>query len=416
MLKLIDAMVKQQEFVAAYNFVDDAAWKNKANWYTVPIGVTNYNFIGNVVIETDYYYYLFHTDRLNSPMMFPKYQNNIPFPNGNLYGSENYGYSTDISNTPNMHLNTIQILTNTDSEITLRVDAGGFGSTSQPNVNILNHTFKTNYIDISPGNSKSYALALHSGVGGFGIGVANIESDNDFLISPYDDSIVTNLSGRTSKQSDANFDPVTCPLTTYPYNNIYHGCDGTSKTVPGTANKFLLQLSTMLYGNSNYNIMFMIMNKDQSKGKSEILSSYHRDCPKDCWYSIEVLGVGDIIPATQNANTYIGMLPFSNSFYWEMINNSSPSYTVSWIPTIPGKYRMTGKYETGVGTFIYKTITTTTNNFTLTNPGGALKAVVIYLYDRIPNTPTNIVTAMDIYNSVINQNVCPTPQYNYLIT
>jgi hypothetical protein len=399
LIKLFDTKVKEPLYGNVYNFQDTLSWQNKANWVQVQDGVTNYTFIGNTVIETDTYYYLFHTANQDGPFIYPKYQNGDILPSGSRYGSEIYGYRQTPTQLENMHLNSIRILQNTTLEIILRVDAGGFQTKVVPDQNIIDYTFKNSYVSASPGNNDMYGIDLHSGSNAFGVGVADDEAGNDFLASPYFDSFVTNPLGRTSPP---DIDTITCPVRFYPYESIYHGCDGTKLTVPLNSDKFLLQLSKVEEGNSNYNIMYMITNKDSSITPSSIKVSYHRPQGSGRWYSVEVIGPGDIKKSQSNSSVAYTVLPYANSFYAISPNTGvslGSIYTVSsWIPTIPGKYRMTGKFEKSFGIFEYKTVTVENNNFALSSPtAGTLRSVVIYLYDRTASTPTDILTPMDVY-------------------
>lgn len=117
-----------------------------------------------------------------------------------------------------------------------------------------------------------------------------------------------------------------------------------------------------------------------------------------------------------NERIIFAIINTKNIFYSESPNKAiSAGGTYSTVnPTIPGRWRISGRVGLADGSKNYYTQDVYNQDFVFISPvSGTLEALAIYLYDRTSATPANIKTPMDIYKEI--NNTCPTPICGFTI-
>ena len=96
----------------------------------------------------------------------------------------------------------------------------------------------------------------------------------------------------------------------------------------------------------------------------------------------------------------LGVVNQKNVFVHEEPNqhiDAGSTYTSSFTPPIPGRWRMSGRVDGE-----YYTSDVYDGDFTFTSPvSGILEVLLMYLYDRTGETPADVNTPMDIYRETI---------------
>ena len=391
---------------------DSLAWENRENWIQVPYGTTDYTFIGDPIIDDGNFWLHLHSCDCNSPMLYAA-------GSGELYG-ELYGMSWYPSGSPecipnywpdgsarcgfqNMCQRSVTIVKNEPDEVIMIQDAGG----SWPDKNVAQFRVKANagwLEETAKTPGADYGFRIHYAPNRWAVAPANDGIGNDYIIDPRKDTPVCQ--------------PQSPPKRFVP---------------PSTNNQFAL------YYMLGTTFAMLIPSDPTISGSQTITTSYEPQKWANCEPRprMESIGTGKTLMG-QNA-AYIAPMPLRNIFKnaggKDGINthiSAGGTYTVSWTPSVPGKYRMTGRVNVGGtvktktytcdpsslcpvpnpvtlpvvegGTPNFKTTEVTNGNFVFTSPvTGILEDVVIYLYDRTAATPADIQTPMDVYRDIMGK-------------
>lgn len=349
-----------------YKFTDSYAWQNKANWYQVPYGVTNYNFIGYPIIENGNFWLVMHNTGKDSPFMYPNYAGTPGIV------TELYTYWLDTSAKYNLYPKSVTILKNTANEVSFWTDRGSIKGDNQIQYKILKDSY---YFEESPWNDKLYYMRVHSSPQWNAVSFNNNINSNDLVVDPRN---VNLLVGQWAR---------------------YY---------PASEHKNMM-MQQMVIG-SEYSQMYMVY--DTYLDSNPMISVYKE---KETQVNRLETMSATVKKGTSNSKVYIGLINTKNIFLNQELNTYKQVgqvYTSTLSSTINAWWRISGRVKgTDNSEYYFTQNHYGTSPFRFTMPiTGTLESVTIYLYDRTSNTPTNIITPMDVYRQIKGQpSITPTP-------
>jgi len=356
-VKIWDTIVKDTGH-KFYQFEDTYAWANKANWVQVPYGTTDYNFVGNQVIENGNFWFFIHDSGFDSPFMYANMGGN-PVIAGEMY------IKTWINgvNVWNIYKKSVIITKNTPEELILIVDEG-----FTPSINVIQYKIKedSHYIEAKAMTDHDFLAGFHCSPNRFAVAPIKSGTDTDFVVDP-----ANHLDIPEEKH-----------IWFYPdeqYENM------------------MIQEIRL---ESSY-FQTMIIYDDWTFARPII----------EVYKGAGIMRLGSMRahmqPGTSNERVFFGLINEKNMFLEESPNkaiSAGGSYTSIHSPTIPGRWRMSGRVRAADGSEQYYTQDVYDQNFVFVSPiSGTLEALALYLYDRTSETPSDITTPMDVYRDIMGQ-------------
>ncbi len=347
------------------------AWPDRADWIQVPYGNTDYQFVGDPVIENGNFWLFLQSIIAESPFLYANIEGR-PGTVGELYGTQFPGWRRN-----SISVST-EIITNTAEEVTVKYTSQHY-KPEYPGYNTVTYRIKKNsgWIEVKPIGDPLYSKYIHSAPNRFAAAPSNDGTGNDFIVDPHKDWV----------------DLPPQRITHYP---------------PNTNNDFMLY--QMFQGTDDYS-MDMVTYLNPTASSPRINSITNETTPR-----LSTIGA---YMNEDNRAIYLGVINHKNVFRhedvggWSYTNpagglnvNVGDTYTTSFIPPIPGRWRISGR----VGGKYY-TSDVYDGDFTFTSPvSGKLEVVVMYLYDRTAATPAEVNTPMDIYRETVDTStLTPTP-------
>ncbi|MCL7413796.1 MAG: carbohydrate binding domain-containing protein [ANME-2 cluster archaeon] len=355
-VKIWDTMVKDTGH-KFYSFDSSYAWANKDNWVQVPYDTTNYNFIGNQVIENGNFWFFLHDTGFDSPFMYANISGTPGRP------GEMYIKTTDNINRWNFYKKSVNIVKNTPEELIVIVDAGYF-----PGINVVQYKIKddSHFIEAKAMTDHEFLAGFHSSPNRFAVAPIKSGVGTDFVVDPKDYS-------RIPEGERIWFNPGE------QYEN--------------------LMMQEINFGGLFFNQM--IIYDDWTFARPSI----------DVYKEDGMMRLGSMRafmqPGTANERIFFALINEENIFHEESPNaaiSAGGSYTSIRDLTIPGRWRMSGRVRAADGSKHYYTQDVYDQNFVFVSPiRGTLEALALYLYDRTSETPSDITTPMDVYRDITGQ-------------
>ena len=167
-----------------YRITDSNAWANKANWIQVPYGNTNYNFVGDAILDNGNLLIFLHSSGYDSPFMYAVIDG-TPSATAELYNS----CEGNIWNT--RKLETI-IIKNSPDEVIVQHNTEHSDPVTYPGVNRVTYTMKNDapWVEVNGVNEGMYYQSIHAQAEGFAFAPPNIgTTGNDFVVDARVDAI-----------------------------------------------------------------------------------------------------------------------------------------------------------------------------------------------------------------------------------
>lgn len=350
------------------NFALSKAYANRANWKQVT--GTIYDFgINTIIVESDKYFFYFHDNYKqtptspDAPYIFPKYRDVAGGVISSHYGAEQYGgcYAPGTPNglpVRNFRLSGIsQIIKITTDEIILIADFGGLGSGTTERF-LTKYVFRTVGYTVMPETSLRQYTTLHAT--GLLYTSINVTPGNDKLFIANRDIPTAGGTGSVNfPPSDMTIFPRSMSINKYKPMYV-----NTFRSFTEQAPYYTWSTTRGYPTNEQFGVTYMLKSAGDYAGFGIV------DNPIETHHHIQ--------PST--------------------IITAGAIYNVAWAAPTPGKYRMTMRVVDSTGQKIYKSVDITNGIFSITSPAtGTLTDVIIFLFDRVTNTPTEVITPMDIY-------------------
>ena len=362
--KIWDTMKKY-----TYGVYTFQAWPDQANWVQVPYGNTDYQFVGDPVIENGNFWLFLHSIRGEAPFLYANIDGR-PGMTGELYGTQLPSWRSNWVSV------STEIITNTAEEVTVKYTSKHY-KPEYPGYNTVTYRTKkdSGWIEVKPIGDPWCYQYIHSAPNRFAAAPSNDGTDNDFIVDPHKDWL--DLPDQWIRH--------------YP---------------PNTNNDFMLY--QIFQGTGDYS-MYMMTYANPTASNAVINVKTNEIQPR-----LSTIGA---YMHEDNRAIYLGVINHKNVFRhedvggWSYTNpagglnvKAGDTYTSSFIPPIPGRWRMSGRVDGN-----YYTSDVYDGDFTFTSPvNGKLEVVVMYLYDRTAATPADVNTPMDIYRETVD-NSAPTP-------
>jgi len=356
-VKIWDTIIKDTGH-KFYGFESSYAWGNKDNWVQVPYGTLDYNFIGNQVIENGNFWFFIHDSGFDSPFMYAN-MGGSPGPVGEMYIKT----TIDGKDRWNFYIKSVIITKNTPEELILIVDSG-----YTPGINVIQYKIKedSHYIEAKAMTDHYFIAGFHSSPNRFAVAPIKIGAGTDFVVDPRN------------------------------YSNIPEG-----KHIFFYPDE---QYENMMFQEINFGGWFfdhIIIYDDWTFAKPSI----------EVYKENDIMRLGSIRAHMQsgrsNERVFFAQINKENIFLEESPNkaiSAGGSYTSVRHPTIPGRWRISGRVRAADGSEQYYTQDVYDQNFVFVSPiSGTLEAVALYLYDRTSETPSDITTPMDVYRDITGQ-------------
>ncbi|MCL7413614.1 MAG: chitobiase/beta-hexosaminidase C-terminal domain-containing protein, partial [ANME-2 cluster archaeon] len=356
-VKIWDTIVKDTGH-KFYAFDSSYAWANKENWVQVPYGTLNYHFIGNQVIENGNFWFFIHDSGFDSPFMYAN-MSGSPAPVGEMYIKT----TIDGINKWNFYKKSVIITKNTPEESIVIVDSG-----YTPGINVIQYRIKedSHYIEAKPTTDHDFLAGFHSSPNRFAVAPVKNGTGTDFVVDPKN------------------------------YSNIPEG-----KHIWFYPDEQYENMMVQEINIGGWFLDYMIIYDDWTSAKPLI----------EVYKENNIMRLGSMRahmrPGTSNERIYFAQINTENIFYEETPNqamSAGDSYTSVSHPTIPGRWRISGRVRAADGSEKYYTHDIYDQNFVFVSPiSGTLEAIALYLYDRTGGTPSDITTPMDVYRDIMGQ-------------
>jgi len=352
-------------------------YQRKNMWKLVPYSVTDYRFEGSPVIENRFFFLYLHSSPYDSIFLHAKRNGEPVIWTNELYkcyytrgvevgGAKRYGHGTKYT----------KILKNTPEEVVVEHQAETYPVTTT--YRILKDK---PWLEVRP-VSMAHLQGIHGKVR---MGLVPVEDGADYVVDSLRDPSGLYVPPPTGKMVICFFESVNHPfmwVLTFPSiekAKPYFNCDSGPKGdtmwleggVPGS-------------------------NTAPRSWPGCITATYAR------------FGDGE-------DPVVIGVLTYWHNWHREDVDRpirKGETYVSAWKPPYPGRWRLTARvaerrYDQGWnydGVFKaeYFSRDVYDGNFAFTSPiEGHLDYVIMYMYDRIDETPANVVTPMDVYREAI---------------
>ena len=161
-----------------YSF-QDSAWPDRADWVQVPHGTTNYEFVGDIIIENGNFWLFLHSNPYDCPFLYPNIEGRPGFVSEIYTSSEGWIYNHVPVYT--------KILRNTPDEV--MVEYAGKKKIEDPDTEVVIITYRVKkgggWIEVNP-VKNAYSQSHHSSPNRFAVAPSNIDTGNDFVFDPYE--------------------------------------------------------------------------------------------------------------------------------------------------------------------------------------------------------------------------------------
>ena len=332
-----------------FHSFQDSAWPDRDDWVQVPHGTTDYEFVGDVIIENGNFWLFLHSNPYDCPFMYPNIEG------GPGFVSEIYTISQGWHKINHVPVYT-KILRNTPDE--LIVEHAGKKTIDTPDTDAVIVTYRIKkgggWIEVNP-VKNCYKQFHHSSAKRFAFGPSNSGIGNDFVVNTH--------------------------AIPFGEDNLY--------PLPSDNNNFILQEIDWSFSD---NAMYMITYPDPIAAEPTI-NARNQGGGDTRIQAIEAFFGGNKV--------ILGVVNQRNVVHHEEVNQhitAGSTYTSSFTPPIPGRWRMSGRVDGE-----YYTSDVYDGTFTFTSPvSGTLEVLLMYLYDRTSETPADVNTPMGIYRETIS--------------
>ena len=350
------------------------ALADKANWTQVPYGVTNYTFVGDAMIENDYYYLFLFSNDEDSPTLAAKMKGGSPWPN-EIYKVHDTGYRN--FGMGNMW---VKILKNTADEVIVESAEKGmrFGPPPVPITTIYSIKAGKPWLEVRPSDN------------------VNQQGQHDkrrlagFLFKNVEDDVL--LDAKKHGDFEENVHPGKGCIGILVFHREYSPPDDPR----------------------DYDFMWFMTYPAGAEENSLTYAGIHYPDPYWEWDDKPAAPSVGATYVYLEEKVIIGVLGFKDNWKREDVKQSisaGETYTSSFTAPYAGKWRVAAVFSDDdwlVTDYFDEVTVEAGDHFTFTSPrDGTLDYLVIYMYDRTGSTPADVYTPMDIYRQTISADTTP---------